>query len=154
MCQNSFLYFISTPSNYLLLRFWFYLRYKIKSTFFFFFFFFDLYLLSFNLLHFISTPYNRSLTYAWFYLRYKIKSIQNLVLSFFPVVLKVVNFLLPYFCSVFSLLCRKPVVQIFSTNYARSFCSQLGGVCCLFHFLFLLQLCQRFLLLWLCINVL
>ena len=47
----------------------------------------------------------------------------------FPVVLRVANFLLPYFCSVVSLLCRKPVVQIFSTNYARSFfyCSQFGG---------------------------
>ena len=33
LCRNSFLYFISTPSNHLLLRFWFYLRYKIKSTF-------------------------------------------------------------------------------------------------------------------------
>ena len=32
LCRNSFLYFISTPSNHLLQRFWFYLRYKIKST--------------------------------------------------------------------------------------------------------------------------
>ena len=40
---------------------------------------------------------------------------------------------------------------------ARSFCSQLGGVVCvsvLWFLLFLLQLCQRSLLLWLCINVL
>ena len=39
----------------------------------------------------------------------------------FPVVLRIVNFLLSLFCSVVSLLCRKPVVRIFSTNYARSF---------------------------------
>ena len=30
------------------------------------------------------------------------------------------NFFLPYLCSVFLLLGRKPVVQIFSTNYAKS----------------------------------
>ena len=39
-------------------------------------------------------------------------------------------------------------------NIARSFCSQLGGVCFCSYLLFLLQLFQRFLLLWLCINVL
>ena len=51
----------------------------------------------------------------------------------FPVVLRVANFHLPYFCSVVSLLCRKPVVWIFSTNYARSFyCSQFGGESLLF----------------------
>ena len=33
LCRNSFLYFISTPSNHLLPHFWFYLRYKNKSTF-------------------------------------------------------------------------------------------------------------------------
>ena len=68
-----------------------------------------------------------------FYLRYKIrKIIQSSVLSFLSV-LKVVNFLLPSLCSVFLvLLGRKPVVWIFSTNYAKFFC----------------------LFLWLCINVL
>ena len=77
------------------------------------------------------------------------------VVLFFPVVLRVANFLLPYFCSVVSLLCRKPVVRIFSTNYARCYCSQFGGVVCLLYgLLFLLQLCQRFLLLWLCIKLL
>ena len=48
----------------------------------------------------------------------------------FPVVLRVANFLLSLFCLVVSLLCRKPVVRIFSTNYARSFFyygSQFGG---------------------------
>ena len=42
-------------------------------------------------------------------------------------------------------------------RYARSFCSHLGGVLCVYcrwFLLFLLQLCQRSLLLWLCINVL
>ena len=42
--------------------------------------------------------------------------------------------------------------------FARSFCSHLGGVCFLLvvivSLLFLLQLCQRSLLLWLCIYVL
>ena len=39
----------------------------------------------------------------------------------FPVVLRVANFLLSLFCSVVSLLCRKPIVRIFSTNYAKFF---------------------------------
>ena len=42
-------------------------------------------------------------------------------------------------------------------NIARSFCLQLGGVVCVsvhWFLLFLSQLCQRSLLLWLCINVL
>ena len=39
----------------------------------------------------------------------------------FPVVWRVVNFLLSLFCSVVSLLCRKPVVWRFSTNYARCY---------------------------------
>ena len=64
-----FLYFISTPFNRLLLRFWFYLRYKIISM-----FYLTFTLLSFNLLHFISTPSNCSPTCIWFYLRYKIIS--------------------------------------------------------------------------------
>ena len=51
----------------------------------------------------------------------------------FLMFLKVANFLLPSLCSVFLvLLGRKPVFQIFSTNYAKFFC----------------------LFLWLCINVL
>ena len=107
--------------------------------------------LSFNILHLISTPYNRSLTCAWFYLRYKIRKVYKLSAVLFPVVLKVANFLLPYLCSVFP-CCVENLLPRFSTNYARSFCSHLGGVCCCF--LFLLQLCQRSLFLWLCINVL
>ena len=128
-----FLYFISTPFNYLLLRFWFYLRYKIIST-----FYLAFTLLSFNLLHFISTPSNCLPTCVWFYLRYKIrKIIQSPVLSFSDV-LKVANFFLPYLCSVFLvLLGRKPDVWIFSTNYAKFFC------------LFLLWLCIKYIaLLW------
>ena len=43
--------------------------------------------------------------------------------------LKVANFFLPYLCSVFLLLGRKPVVQIYSTNYARFSCLFLLGLC-------------------------
>ena len=43
-CRNSFLYFISTPYNHLLPRFWFYLRYTNKSM-------FGLHMLSFNLFY-------------------------------------------------------------------------------------------------------
>ena len=85
---------------------------------------FDFYFAKFNFLCFISTPSNRSPICIWFYLRYKIrKIIQSSVLSF-PGVLKVVNFLSSslFFLSFFLLLGRKPVVQIFSTNYARFFC--------------------------------
>ena len=84
---------------------------------------FDFYFAKFNFLHFISTPSNRSPTCIWFYLRYKIrKIIQSSVLSF-PGVLKVVNFLLPSLSQFFLLLLgRKPVVWIFSTNYAKFFC--------------------------------
>ena len=121
--------------------FWFYLSYKIIST-------FDLYLAKFILLHFISTPSNRSLTCAWFYLRYKKENYTKLSVVLFPVVLKVANFLLPYLCSVFLLLCRKPDVRIFSTNYARSLFLAYN-VRSLF-----LQLCQRSLfLLRLCMNI-
>ena len=111
-----FLYFISTPSNHLLLHFWFYLRYKNKYV------LFDFYFAKFNFLCFISTPSNCSPICIWFYLRYKIrKIIQSSVLSF-PGVLKVVNFLLPSLSQFsFLLLGRKPVVQIFSTNYAKFF---------------------------------
>ena len=62
-----FLYFISTPSNHLLLHFWFYLRYKNKYV------LFDFYFAKFNFLRFISTPSNRSPICVWFYLRYKNK---------------------------------------------------------------------------------
>ena len=64
-----FLYFISTPSNHSLLRFWFYLRYKNKYV------LFDFYFAKFNFLCFISTPSNRSPICIWFYLRYKDKKI-------------------------------------------------------------------------------
>ena len=44
--------------------------------------------------------------------------------------------------------------QQHTTVDARSFCSHLGGAVLFCFFLFLLQLCQRSLFLWLCINVL
>ena len=82
-------------------------------------------LLSFNLLHFISSPSNHSLTCAWFYLRYKLRKLYKAECCPFPGVLKVANFFLPYLCSVFLLLGRKPDVWRFSTNYARSLFLQL-----------------------------
>ena len=90
-----FLYFISTPSNHSLLRFWFYLRYKNKYV------LFDFYFAKLNFLRFISTPSNRSPICIWFYLRYKIrKIIQSSVLSFLGV-LKVANFLFPSLSQIF-----------------------------------------------------
>ena len=69
----------------------------------------------------------------------------SVVLLFFPVVLRVANFLLSLFCSIVSLLCRKPVVWMFSTNYARSFLyySSLfgGGVFVLFCLFYHFSLC-------------
>ena len=128
MPNFGFLYFISTPFNHLLLRFWFYLRYKIEST-----FYLTFTLLSFNLLHFISTPSNHLLLRFWFYLRYKIRKLYQSSVLFFSDVLKVAIFFLPYLCSVFLvLLGRKPDVQIFATNYAKFFC------------LFLLWLCIKY----------
>ena len=86
-------------------------------------------LLSFNLLCFISTPYNRSLTRAWFYLRYKIRKLYKaLCCPFSCCFFEGCKFPPSLSLFRFSLLCRKPAVQIFSTNYARSFSSHLGGV--------------------------
>ena len=84
-----FLYFISTPSNHSLLRFWFYLRYKNKYV------LFDFYFAKFNFLRFISTPSNHFPICVWFYLRYKIRKIIHSSVLSFPGVLKVVNFLFP-----------------------------------------------------------
>ena len=119
-----FLYFISTPSNHSLLRFWFYLRYKIKYV------LFDFYFAKFSFLCFNLLLLTIHQLAFGFTFRYKIrKIIQSSVLSF----LKVANFLLPSLCSVFLvLLCRKSDACGFSTNYAKFFC----------------------LFLWLCINVL
>ena len=125
------LIFYIFSSNHSLPHFWLYLRYTNKST-------FGLYILSCNpFLYFVSTPYNHLPTCVWFNLRYNINKEKYTKLSvvLFPVVLRVVNFLLSLFCSVVSLLCRKPAVWIFSTNYARSFFfygSQFGGgsFCC------------------------
>ena len=86
-------------------------------------------LLSFNLLHFISTPYNHSLTRAWFYLRYKIRKLYKALCCPFCYCFEGCEFPPSLSLFSFSLLCRKPDVRIFFTNYARSFCSHLGGVC-------------------------
>ena len=116
------LIFYIYSSNHSLPRFWFYLRYTNKST-------FGLYMLSCNpfyVLYLLLITVCRpafGLTLDIYKEKYT-----KLSVVLFPVVLRVVNFLLPYFCSVVSLLCRKPVVLIFSTNYANSFyCSQFGG---------------------------
>ena len=108
--------------------FWFYLRYTNKST-------FGLYILSCNpfflyILYLLLITIHRPA----FGLTLDINKEKYTKLSvvLFPVVLRVANFLLSLFCSVVSLLCRKPVAWIFSTNYARSFCSQFSGVCFFF----------------------
>ena len=126
MCRNLFLYFISTLLTIRYRAFWFYLRYTNKSM-------FGLYILSCNpfyILYLLLITVHQPA----FGLTLDINKEKYTKLSvvLFPVVLRVANFLLSLFCSVVSWLCRKPVVQIFSTNYARSFCSQLGGVFCLF----------------------
>ena len=124
------LIFYIYSSNHSLPRFWLYLRYTNKST-------FGLYILSCNT--FISILYLLLITVCQpaFGLTLDINKEKYTKLSvvLFPVVLRVVNFLLSLFCSVVSLLCRKPVVRIFSTNYARSFFfygSQFSGVFFLF----------------------
>ena len=124
------LIFYIYPSNHSLLRFWFYLRCANKSM-------FGLYILSCNpfffyILYLLLITIHRPA----FGLTLDINKEKYTKLSvvLFPVVLRVANFLLSLFCSVVSLLCRKPVVWIFSTNYARSFFygSQFSGgsFCC------------------------
>ena len=83
------LYFISTPSNHSLLRFWFYLRYKNKYV------LFDFYFAKFNFLRFISTPSNHSPICVWFYLRYKNKKNYTKLSVVLFRCLKVANFLFP-----------------------------------------------------------
>ena len=111
-----FLYFISTPSNHSLLRFWFYLRYKNKYVLFDFYFAkftsYTLYLLLLTIHQFVFG----------FTLDIKIrKVIQSLVLSFSGV-LKVANFLLPSLSQFFLLLLGRNLLPGFSTNYARFLC--------------------------------
>ena len=119
------LIFYIYSSNHSLSRFSLYLRYTNKST-------FGLYILSCNPFFFIYILYLLLITVCRpaFGLTLDINKEKYTKLSvvLFPVVLRVANFLLSLFCSVVSLLCRKPAVRIFSTNYARSFyCSQFGG---------------------------
>ena len=144
------LIFYIYSSNHSLPHFWFYLRYINKST-------FGLHMLSFNSFFYVLYLLLITVCQPAFGLTLDINKEKYTKLSvvLFPVVLRVANFFLPYFCSVVSLLCRKPVVWIFSTNYARSFyCSQFGGVVVFLWFTISLQSCQRFLLLWLCIKLL
>ena len=136
------LIFYIYPSNHSLPCFWFYLRYTNKSM-------FGLYILSCNT--FISILYLLLITVCQpaFGLTLDINKEKYTKLSvvLFPVVWRVVNFLLSLFCSVVSLLCRKPVVWIFSTNYARSFFiygSQFGGgsFCCFWSVLTFGECCE------------
>ena len=136
MCQNLFLYFISTLLTTRYRAFGFTLDIQIKVR-------FGLYILSCNPFFFFYILYLLLITVRRpaFGLTLDINKEKYTKLSvvLFPVVLRVANFLLSLFCSVVSLLCRKPVVQIFSTNYARSFffySSQFSGVV-----LFVLFLC-------------
>ena len=119
------LIFYIYSSNHSLPRFWFYLRYTNRSM-------FGLYILSCN--PFFLYLLLITVCQPAFGLTLDINKEKYTKLSvvLFPVVLRFANFLLSLFCSVISLLCRKPVVWIFSTNYARSFFyygSQFGGVC-------------------------
>ena len=133
MCQNSFLYFISTLLTTRYHAFGFTLDIQIKVH-------FGLYILSCNPFFYILYLLLKTVHQPAFGLTLDINKEKYTKLSvvLFPVVLRVANFLLSLFCSVVSLLCRKPVVRIFSTNYARSFFfygSQFGGIvlfCCFF----------------------
>ena len=84
-----------------------------------------------SFLYFISTLLTIRYRAFGFTLDINKEKYTKLSVVLFPVVLRVANFLLSLFCSVVSFLCRKPVVWIFSTNYARSFFyygSQFGRV--------------------------
>ena len=138
MCQNSFLYFISTLLTTRYRTFGFTLDIQIKVR-------FGLYILSCNPFFYILYLLLITVRRPVFGLTLDINKEKYTKLSvvLFPVVLRIATFLLSLFCSVVSLLCRKPVVRIFSINYARSFCfygSQFSGVVC------------SFLLFFVCIN--
>ena len=130
------LIFYIYSSNHSLPHFWFYLRYTNKST-------FGLYILSCNPFFYILYLLLITVRRPAFGLTLDINKEKYTKLSvvLFPVVLRVANFLLSLFCSVVSLLRRKPVVWRFSTNYARYFFyygSQFDGVG-FFSLLFLLS---------------
>ena len=93
-------------SNHSLPRFWLYLRYTNKSM-------FGLYILSCNpfyILYLLLITVRQPA----FGLTLDINKEKYTKLSvvLFPVVLRVANFLLSLFCSVVSLLCRKPVAWV------------------------------------------
>ena len=119
------LIFYIYSSNHSLPHFWFYLRYTNKSM-------FGLYILSCNLfyiLYLLLITVHRPVFGLTLDVNKEKYTKHSVIL--FPVVLRVADFLLSLCCSVVSLLCRKPVVWIFSTNYARSFfyySSQFSGV--------------------------
>ena len=119
------LIFYIYSSNHSLLRFWLYLRYTNKSM-------FGFYILSCNLFYILYLLLITVRRPAFgLTLNINKEKYTKLSVVLFSVVLRVANFLLSLFCSVVSLLCRKPVFRIFSTNYARSFFfygSQFGGV--------------------------
>ena len=123
MCRNPFLYFISTLLTIRYRAFGFTLDIQIKVRLAFTYKVVTLFYVLYLLLITVRQP-AFGLT-----LDINKEKYTKLSVVLFPVVLRVANFRLPYFCSVVSLLCRKPTVQIFSTNYARSFfyCLQLGG---------------------------
>ena len=125
------LIFYIYSSNHSLPRFWLHLRYTNKST-------FGLHILSCNpfyILYLLLITIRQPAFGLTLDINKEKYTKLSVVPFFFPVVLRVANFLLSLFCSVVSLLCRKPVVRIFPTNYARSFFffgSQFGGgsICC------------------------
>ena len=65
----------------------------------------------------------------------------------FPVVLKVVNFLLPYFSQLFP-CCVGNLLSRYSPPIMQGATARKSVELVLFGLVFLLQLCQRFLLLW------
>ena len=117
-----FLYFISTPSNHLLLRFWFYLRYKNKYM------LFDFYFAKFtSYALYLLLPTIRQFVFG-FTLDINIrKIIQSSVLSFLGV-LKVVNFHLPSLSQFFSLLLGRNLLSGYSPPIMQdSFACFSGG---------------------------
>ena len=132
------------------MRFWFYLRYTNKSM-------FGPCMLSFNLFYVLYLLLiTVHLPAFGLTLDINKEKYTKLSVVLFPVVLRVANFLLPYFvqlfpCCVENLLSgySPPIMQ---GSTARKSWSWL--VCFVVWFTISLQLCQRFLLLWLCIKLL
>ena len=121
-----FLYFISTPSNHSLLRFWFYLRYKNKYM------LFDFYFAKFNFLCFISTPSNHSPICIWFYLRYKNKKNYTKLSVVLSGCFEGCKFPLLFSFSVFLLLMGRNLLSRYSPPIMQgSFACFSGGAYCI-----------------------